>query len=68
MKNKRVLAALLAASCLATSFTACSGDTSSSSKMCIRDSLLHGACGGFFQLIVAKLGFRKAAYAYAIVG
>ena len=31
MKNKRVLAALLAASCLATSFTACSGDTSSSS-------------------------------------
>lgn len=31
MKNKRVLAALLAASCLATSFTACSGDASSSS-------------------------------------
>ena len=31
MKNKRVLAALLAASCLATSFTACSGDSSSSS-------------------------------------
>ena len=31
MKNKRVLAALLAASCLATSFTACSGDTSLSS-------------------------------------
>lgn len=31
MKNKRVLAALLAASCLAASFTACSGDTSSSS-------------------------------------
>ena len=31
MKNKRVLAALLAASCLATSFTACSGDALSSS-------------------------------------
>ena len=31
MKNKRVLAALLATSCLATSFTACSGDASSSS-------------------------------------
>lgn len=30
MKNKRVLAALLTASCLAASFTACSGDTSSS--------------------------------------
>ena len=30
--------------------------------------LLHGACGDFFQLIVAKIGFRKAAYAYAIVG
>ena len=32
MKNKRVLAALLAASCLATSFTACSGDASSSTE------------------------------------
>lgn len=31
MKNKRVLAALLTASCLAASFTACSGDASSSS-------------------------------------